>query len=424
MWYDILVLAVLIYFAVRGASRGMIQQLAGITGIVLCFVFADAITLAAGPYVSLEEPLNDWVVLFGAYLVFTLISYVIAGRISDYLAKVKLKEFDSHLGAVFGFVKGVILCLIVTFLIVTMSEDAREALKKSRSGIAAARIVKTVHPYLDILPEKLVVALEKYIHLLDDSELQNQYEDHDHDHGTGIPGLDTSLGGTGNIGNSNGEVFPPGSSQSSSLDQLTQLVSRQTEQILRSAIDSEGDPQVRATLIERLINELNKDSPDRRQMSENYLQTLSQQGTGAFLNELKSMLGVTNSTAPTDSSIPGTPTPITPINNIPKREQIAALRKQIVSAYTNDPTSQLSFEQQIEGFLGTLPETVYLGVLEDWNADIWSQPDPDQKTSGQSTLEQRILRQLDKAGIPLSQLDPAMQQRLRAAGATTGSTMR
>ncbi len=202
MWYDILVLAILIYFAVRGAARGMVLQLAGIAGIVLCFVFADAISNAAGPYVSLDPPLNNWVILFGAYVVFTLIAYIIAGRISEYLARVKLKEFDSHLGAVFGLLKGVMLCLIMTFAIVTVSEDAREALKKSRSGIAAARIVQTAHPYLPILPPKLVDALEKYIHLLDDDHLGEHYVD-EHNHSNAghnhPPGTNVSLGETGTM---------------------------------------------------------------------------------------------------------------------------------------------------------------------------------------------------------------------------------
>ena len=109
MWYDVLVLAILIFFTVRGAAKGMVWQLAGIVGIVACFIFADAISAFAGPYVQLEPPLNTWVILFGAYIVFTFLAFLLAGRIEEYLTRVKLKEFDKHLGAVFGFTNG--LCL-------------------------------------------------------------------------------------------------------------------------------------------------------------------------------------------------------------------------------------------------------------------------------------------------------------------------
>ncbi|MBT5019387.1 MAG: CvpA family protein [Planctomicrobium sp.] len=418
MWYDILVLAILIYFTVRGAAKGMVWQLAGIAGIVICFVFADAISAAAGPYVSLEPPLNNWVILFGAYVVFTLISYVIAGRITEFLAKVKLKEFDKHLGAVFGFVKGVILCLIITFLAVTMSEDAREALKDSRSGVAAARIVRTLHPYLPILPAKLVDALEKYIHLLDEDGMHEHYAD-DHDHFSDVKNASNS--------NDNGDVIPSNQSNSTLLTQLTQLVSVQTQESLVGALQNESDPQTQNTLLQKLVTVLQDVPIEKRSQIEREFQLWSQQGSQVLLGQLKDVLQVSNSTTEvipnSDPILPNsTAPPIIPNNPVVARSEIDSIRKQIVSAYTADETARLEFEKQIEGFLGTLPDNVYLGVLQDWNADIWSLPDPDRKTSGQSTLEERIVRQLEVAGISISSLKPEMQQRLKAVNnSPTGS---
>lgn len=426
MWYDILVLAILLYFTVRGAARGMVWQLAGIAGIVVCFVFADAISAFGGPYVTLEEPLNNWVVLFGAYVVFTLISYVIAGRITELLARVKLKEFDSHLGAVLGFVKGVVICLIITFLAVTMSETARSALKQSRSGIAAARIVKTVHPYLPILPPKLVEALEKYIHLMDDENLQEHFIE---EHGQQTKGQDVnggiSFGQPGQIGHD--VVLPPAQVGAATLDQLGQLVSAQTKDLLISAISWESNAQTQNTLIDRLVQDLQSAPPEQRKQIEDYFLLLGQRGTESLLGELKSTLGVVDANSAilpnSDSTVVPITSPATPVVTT-TRTQIAAIQKQIVAAYTTDPANRLAFEKQIEGFLGTLPDRVYLGVLQDWNADIWSLPDPDRQTTGQSTLEQRILRQLELAGVPLSTLAPAMQQRLKAASNSTSSSLR
>lgn len=412
MWYDILVLAILIYFTVRGAAKGMVWQLAGIAGIVICFLFADGISAAAGPYVSLEPPLNNWVILFGAYVVFTLISYVIAGQITEYLAKVKLKEFDKHLGAVFGFVKGVILCLIITFLAVTMSEDAREALKNSRSGVAAARIVKTVHPYIEILPQNLVDALEKYIHLLDDEELHEHYAG---EHGSG------SSGGNLPLDQSNPDL----------VSQLAKLVGTQTQESLLNALQSESNPETQKTLLQRLVADLQNAPPEQRSQVDQYFQVLANQGSQILLSTLKKNLGISETpdgAITPDPVFPETPVveinPTTPQDPVAVRREIEGLRAQIVSAYTAVPSARLEFEQQIEGFLGTLPEMVYLKVLEDWNADIWSLPDPDQKTDGQSTLEERILRQLAIAGIPISSLKPEMQQRLKAAASPSTGSLR
>lgn len=419
MWYDILVLAILVIFTVRGAAKGMVWQLAGIAGIVLCFVFADAISALAGPYVNLEPPLNNWVVLFGAYVVFTLIAYLIAGQITEYLEKVKLKDFDRHLGAVFGFVKGVVLCLIMTFLIVTVSDEAREALKQSRSGIAAARIVKTLHPYLPILPEGLVNALESYIHLLDDEALQNHYAD-EHEH-SGLSEFDgqTSLGETAETGQ--GAVLPQGEFGAQPATQLNRLLSEQTASMLLDAVNQAGDSQTRQQLIHKLLGDLQQLTPEQRAFTEQHLQELASQGSKTLLNHLAKNLGVA---LPSNSGSASSENATNQNSPAQLDERIAELRAKVVAAYTSDPQTRIGFESQIEQFLGMLPKRVYAGVLEDWHADIWSLTDPDPKTTGQSTLEQRILRQMELAGISIDQLAPAMQQRLRAAASPPAGSVR
>ncbi len=421
MWYDILVLAILIYFAVRGAARGMVLQLAGIAGIVLCFAFADGISQFAGPYVTLEEPLNTWVILFGAYIFFTLIAYVIAGRISEYLVRVKLKEFDSHLGAVLGFVKGVILCLIMTFAIVTVSEDAREALRKSRSGIAAARIVKTGHSYLEVLPPNLVEALEKYIHLLDDDDLANHYAGehahHGHDH---LPGTNISLGDSGTI--DNGATPNPSQPGFDPVAELKNLVSQQTQQLLISAIQSESNPQTQNELASRLVENLKSASPQERSEFETLLQPFRNQGSQILLSRLSSFLNVPTTPKPVDPGLPVQPPTTPPQPNL--KAEIASYTKQVAAVYSRDPVQQQNFETQISQFLGALPDEIYLGVLKDWNADIRSLPDPDRQTTGQSTLEQRIYRQAELANIPIWKLAPEIQDRLKAVSNPRSGSIR
>lgn len=424
MWYDVLVLAILIFFTVRGAAKGMVWQLAGIVGIVLCFVFADAISAFAGPYVQLEPPLNNWVVLFGAYIVFTFLAFLLAGRIEEYLTRVKLKEFDRHLGAVFGFAKGTILCLIMTFMVVTVSDDAREALKQSRSGIAAARIVKIAHPYLPILPDDLIIALEKYIHLLDEDGDAEQYaDDHNHIHGHDLDGhghgSDVSLGNEGQIGS--GSVLPPGNPPPTDwFAQLSGLMREQTQQAVISALNQESNPQTRDALLKGVVRVFKEVSPGQKSEIERDFQTLSQHGNRDLLNYLSNALKVPISPP---SAVPDSGTPV-PVQPTALQEEIADLRKQIVSAYASDPARRLEFEKQIEDFLGTLPENVYLGVVKDWNADIWSLPDPDRQTTGQTSLDQRILRQLELHGIRLGDLEPAMRQRLEEARNPTSGTPR
>lgn len=394
MWYDLVVLAILILFTLRGAMKGMVWQLAGIAGIVLCFLFADAISAFAGPYVALEPPLNNWVVLLVAYILFTLVAFLMAGQISESLEKAKLKEFDRHLGAMFGFVKGVVLCLIMTFLIVTVSDTARAALLQSRSGYAAAKIVDTVHPYLPILPENLQTALEKYIHLLDNPEFDLEHN-HEHDEHNRP------------VANHNGEILPENltPSETESLwSELGHLVSRQTESAIANAINSEESPESRSQLIHGLVQILERTDPaDRAKIEQHFLQ-LGQQGSDQLLSHIATQLGISTSESGIDLGSPVIPEPT-----------ISELADRIAQKYTTSTQQRTAYKDQIVVFLKSLPEPVQLGVLKDWNADIWLLPDPDQQTNAQSTLEQRIVLQLEVARVPIWQLQPEMQQYLRAA---------
>ena len=66
-----------------------------------------------------------YVVTAGAiWLLFRLVSGIID--------RLKLKEFDRQLGALFGLAKGVLYCVIITFFAVTLSEPARQAVLQSR----------------------------------------------------------------------------------------------------------------------------------------------------------------------------------------------------------------------------------------------------------------------------------------------------
>ena len=162
MWYDLIVLAILGYFALRGAARGLLTQLASIGAIIVCLVFAESISAAFGPMVKLDPPLNNWVVMFGAYLVCSFIAFGLARVLTDWVERAKLDSFNQHLGAIFGLLKGVVLCLVMTFFLVTLSPASRAALSNSRSAYAAAYIMDRIHP---IMPARLNEALAKYLHV-------------------------------------------------------------------------------------------------------------------------------------------------------------------------------------------------------------------------------------------------------------------
>ena len=398
MIYDVFVLAILVFFAIRGAMKGVIWQIAGIAGIVLCFAFADGISAALGPYVHLEEPLNHWVVLFGSYLFFSFVSFGIARMMHEWIEKAQMTEFNRHLGAVFGLLKGVVLALILTFLVVTVSERARDALKYSKSGYLAAHLMNRLHP---LMPAKLHNALKDYIHLLDHPEYNLPPVDHDHDHdhpghvllGAAEPHEATNLGQP--------LVIPGGSSTQSGdtggdfWEQIRTSLGEEARQVVIGALHGKTANE-QSQLQRDLLSVLETTSASELQ------QRLLQSGASNLDRLLAEQLnGTQESTTQSPEAI---------------AEERRRLVRSIASVWSSIPRFLEQYEQQVSGMVSGLPDEIALAVLRDWKSDMWAeQPDPDPGTNMQSSVEQRITRQLNIAGIPESDLDAQMQQRLRAA---------
>jgi membrane protein required for colicin V production len=410
MWYDILILGLLIFFAIRGAIKGVVFQLASIAGIVLCFVFAGGISHTLGPYVHLDPPMNHWVVFGTAYLGFTFGCYLVARVLNDWLEKNKLKDFDRHLGAILGFVKGVALSLVLTFFVVTMSQSARSALRNSYSGRYAAILMDRLHP---ILPDRLHDAVAEYIHLLDspDLDLKYSHDDHDHQNVDSVLGAPTSFPGTTIPG-----TAAPSSSPASSLwSQLQSSFSSDSQRVVSQALQS-ADPQSRSQIEKNLQTLLSSSSAqDRATLQEQIVQM----GAGQlqqFLDwRLKSLMSPVNPV----SSPPVTPVAGTSGNLAQQRD---LLMRQVAELYSAIPNIRQSIELDIAQRIAGVPDMVSVAVLEDWKADLTrTQPDPDPQTVSNSLIEERILRQLQFAGIRVEQLSPQLQQRLRALQARSSA---
>ena len=159
MWYDLFIGAMLLFAAYRGSQRGAIFQVAAIASVVLCFIFAEAISAAVGPHVPLAPPLNNWVIMLGAYLVFSFASFGFARVLQRWVEAAGMTEFNKHVGGGFGLIKGIALALVITFFAVTLSPKSRALLADSRSSNVAAHIMWKLHP---VMPANLQRALENF----------------------------------------------------------------------------------------------------------------------------------------------------------------------------------------------------------------------------------------------------------------------
>jgi membrane protein required for colicin V production len=163
--YDIFMLIVLVGAAVFGAWKGMAWQLASIGSVVVSTIVALKFSGLLAPSLSAEEPWNQFLAM-GILFASTSLGVWIAFRfVAKAIDRVKLKEFDRQMGALFGAGKGVLYCLILTFFAVTLSEGTRQRVLDSRSGYYATVLVQKGTP---MMPEKVRSALAKYIQKLDE----------------------------------------------------------------------------------------------------------------------------------------------------------------------------------------------------------------------------------------------------------------
>ncbi len=162
--YDLLMLAVLALSMLFGAWKGMAWQLAALTGLAAGIVVALQFCEPVAAQINVEAPWNRVIAMMALYLVTSIGVRLIFQFLSGAIDRMQLKEFDRHLGAVFGAVKGVAWCVIITFIAVLLSDAARENILGTRSGYYATVLI---HRAVPLLPSEIRDRLGRYIEQYD-----------------------------------------------------------------------------------------------------------------------------------------------------------------------------------------------------------------------------------------------------------------
>ena len=116
--FDILVLILVGWLTLRGAMRGMVAQLMSIVSVMVCWTVAVKFSPVVAPMISDEPPWNRIIAMFVLFLAGFLAMWLIRGLINDIIKLIRLKSADRTLGAILGFTKGILLCLIITFFLI------------------------------------------------------------------------------------------------------------------------------------------------------------------------------------------------------------------------------------------------------------------------------------------------------------------
>jgi len=180
MIYDVIMLVVLVAATAWGIYKGLAWQLASFASIIVSYFVAFQFRGVVADRINAAPPWNMYLAMLILYLGTSLVIWIAFRLVKETIEKVKLQEFDHHVGGVLGFAKGVVLCVIITLFAVTLlGEREQQHIIHSRSGYFIAVLLDKSHA---VLPVEMNDQVHALVHKLDPS-LPEDYERF-HDHGS------------------------------------------------------------------------------------------------------------------------------------------------------------------------------------------------------------------------------------------------
>ncbi len=148
--FDIVVIVLVIGMTVRGGLSGIVGQALSILSILLSWYVASRHFDLVSGYLPKENSWNQPASIFVTFILCNIVIRLVAHYVEKTVKFSPLKEFDRQLGALLGLAKGLLLCLVVTFFAVTLTEKSRSAVASSQSG---KYLVSTLLYISNILPD-------------------------------------------------------------------------------------------------------------------------------------------------------------------------------------------------------------------------------------------------------------------------------
>lgn len=140
--YDILMLVVLVGATLFGAIKGFAWQLASIASIVVSYIVAYQFREPFSESIKADPPWNRFLAMLILYVGTSLVIWMLFRMISRTIDRMRLKEFDRQIGAMFGLLKGALYCTLITLFAVTLlGPGLRESIVASHSGRYIARVL-------------------------------------------------------------------------------------------------------------------------------------------------------------------------------------------------------------------------------------------------------------------------------------------
>jgi len=214
--YDLIMLIVLGMSTILGAIKGLAWQVASLASIIVSYFVAYRYRFQVAEMIDAKPPWNMFLAMLILYVGSGFVIWVAFRLLSGVIDKIRLKSFDRHLGALFGFGKGLVFCLLITMFAMTLlGPKQQSAICQSRSGYY---ITAALDRGAGVLPSEIRDVVGPYLAKLED-QLKNPQNQAEETPLKGWPNIPTDFNAAGNNSNTgfpglgNGSTQAPRNSQ-------------------------------------------------------------------------------------------------------------------------------------------------------------------------------------------------------------------
>ncbi len=158
-------LVILVGATLFGAVKGFAWQLASIASIGVSYFVAYRFREPMSQSIQADPPWNRFLAMLILYVGTSLVIWVLFRMVSQSIDRMKLKEFDRQVGALFGLAKGALYCTLITLFAVTLFGDkARQLVVQSRSGRYISQVLDKSEA---VIPEEVQQVIGPYLERFD-----------------------------------------------------------------------------------------------------------------------------------------------------------------------------------------------------------------------------------------------------------------
>ena len=164
--YDIVMIAVLAIATLFGAIKGFAWQIASLASIVVSYAVAYTFRNDVAKMIRAQEPWNGFLAMLLLYAGTSFVIWVGFRLVSGTIDRVRLRDFDRHMGALLGLGKGVVFCLLITmFAVSLLGPKQQQAIVDSKSGLYMSKIFAATNGIM--LPKEIEQIVRPYLNKIE-----------------------------------------------------------------------------------------------------------------------------------------------------------------------------------------------------------------------------------------------------------------